>query len=186
MPRTSGYPHCEAASTLGDSWSSWAAAVCGTCTCTDSIGAAVRPGSMPAARTHRRHRPDRATTPPAARDHPGGGRRGTRTWGRRTAGRIRRRRGAHAPPRAGPARATSVRSLPAVPARRCCFPPMPIRHRGKAAAEFLRDDDVRVAVVPNRSIVQTLSAVAVHDDDRQLRRRRGDHGGRPAQPATAG
>jgi hypothetical protein len=33
----------------------------------------------------------------------------------------------------------------------------------KAAAEFLRDDDIRVAVVPSRSIVQTLSAVAVHD-----------------------
>lgn len=33
----------------------------------------------------------------------------------------------------------------------------------KAAAEFLRDDDIRVAVVPSRSIVQTLAAVAVHD-----------------------
>lgn len=38
----------------------------------------------------------------------------------------------------------------------------------KAAAEFLRDDDVRVTVVPSRSVVQTLAAVAVHDPDHRF------------------
>ncbi len=126
---------------------------------------------------HRRHRPDRATTSPAARDHPGGGRRGTRTGSRRTAGGIRCRGGPHSAPRQaqharlrtgghGQRRPRGVaaavrRRLDAggqgrrrVPARR--------RHPGGCRAQpFDRADAVRGGCA--RCV-------------RRLRRRRGDHG----------
>ncbi|MCU0278821.1 MAG: DAK2 domain-containing protein [Candidatus Nanopelagicales bacterium] len=69
------------------------------------------------------------------------------------------------PPRGRPSTRDFVRAVTSSGAREALLLPSdsdstPV---AKAAAEFLRDDDIRVAVVPSRSIVQTLSAVAVHD-----------------------
>ena len=69
------------------------------------------------------------------------------------------------PPRGRPSTRDFVRAVTSCGAREALLLPSdsdstPV---AKAAAEFLRDDDIRVAVVPSRSIVQTLSAVAVHD-----------------------
>ncbi len=69
------------------------------------------------------------------------------------------------PPRGRPSTRDFVRAVTSCGAREALLLPSdsdstPV---AKAAAEFLRDDDIRVAVVPSRSVVQTLSAVAVHD-----------------------
>jgi DAK2 domain fusion protein YloV len=69
------------------------------------------------------------------------------------------------PPRGRPSTRDFVRAVTSCGAREALLLPSdsdstPV---AKAAAEFLRDDDIRVAVVPSRAIVQTLSAVAVHD-----------------------
>ena len=69
------------------------------------------------------------------------------------------------PPRGRPSTRDFVRAVTTSGAREALLLPSDADSTpvAKAAAEFLRDDDVRVAVVPSRSIVQTLSAVAVHD-----------------------
>lgn len=69
------------------------------------------------------------------------------------------------PPRGRPSTRDFVRAVTACGAREALLLPSDADSTpvAKAAAEFLRDDDVRVAVVPSRSVVQTLSAVAVHD-----------------------
>lgn len=69
------------------------------------------------------------------------------------------------PPRGRPSTRDFVRAVKSCAAREALLLPSdgdsaPV---AKAAAEFLRDDDIRVAVVPSRSITQTLAAVAVHD-----------------------
>jgi dihydroxyacetone kinase-like predicted kinase len=69
------------------------------------------------------------------------------------------------PPRGRPSTRDFIRAVTSCRAREALLLPSdsdstPV---AKAAAEFLRDDDIRVAVVPSRSVVQTLSAVAVHD-----------------------
>ncbi len=69
------------------------------------------------------------------------------------------------PPKGRPSTRDFVRAVTSCGAREALLLPSdsdstPV---AKAAAEFLRDDDIRVAVVPSRSVVQTLAAVAVHD-----------------------
>jgi len=69
------------------------------------------------------------------------------------------------PPRGRPSTRDFVRAVKSSGAREALLLPSdsdstPV---ARAAAEFLRDDDVRVAVVPSRSVVQTLAAMAVHD-----------------------
>ncbi len=69
------------------------------------------------------------------------------------------------PPRGRPSTRDFVRAVTDCGAREALLLPSDADSTpvAKAAAEFLRDDDIRVAVVPSRSIVQTLAAVAVHD-----------------------
>ncbi len=69
------------------------------------------------------------------------------------------------PPRGRPSTRDFVRAVTSCGAREALLLPSDADSTpvAKAAAEFLRDDDIRVAVVPSRSIVQTLAAVAVHD-----------------------
>jgi dihydroxyacetone kinase-like predicted kinase len=69
------------------------------------------------------------------------------------------------PPKGRPSTRDFVRAVTACGAREALLLPSDADSTpvAKAAAEFLRDDDIRVAVVPSRSIVQTLAAVAVHD-----------------------
>jgi hypothetical protein len=69
------------------------------------------------------------------------------------------------PPRGRPSTRDFIRAVTSRRAREAILLPSDADSTpvAKAAAEFLRDDDVRVAVVPSRSVVQTLSAVAVHD-----------------------
>ena len=69
------------------------------------------------------------------------------------------------PPRGRPSTRDFVRAVTSCGAREAVLLPSDADSTpvAKAAAEFLRDDDIRVAVVPSRSIVQTLAAVAVHD-----------------------
>ncbi len=69
------------------------------------------------------------------------------------------------PPRGRPSTRDFVRAVTSCGAREALLLPSDADSTpvAKAAAEFLRDDDIRVAVVPSRSVVQTLSAVAVHD-----------------------
>lgn len=69
------------------------------------------------------------------------------------------------PPKGRPSTRDFVRAVTSCGAREALLLPSDADSTpvAKAAAEFLRDDDVRVAVVPSRSIVQTLAAVAVHD-----------------------
>lgn len=71
------------------------------------------------------------------------------------------------PPRGRPSTRDFVRAVTGSGAREAVLLPSDADSTpvAKAAAEFLRDDDIRVAVVPSRSIVQTLAAVAVHDGD---------------------
>lgn len=70
-----------------------------------------------------------------------------------------------APERGRPSTRDFVRAVTACQAREAILLPSdgdstPV---AKAAADFLRDDDVRVAVVQSRSVVQSLAAIAVHD-----------------------
>ena len=69
------------------------------------------------------------------------------------------------PPKGRPSTRDFVRAVTSCGAREALLLPSDADSTpvAKAAAEFLRDDDIRVAVVPSRSIVQTLAAVAVHD-----------------------
>lgn len=69
------------------------------------------------------------------------------------------------PPRGRPSTRDFVRAVTACGAREAILLPSDADSTpvAKAAAEFLRDDDIRVAVVPSRAIVQSLAAVAVHD-----------------------
>lgn len=69
------------------------------------------------------------------------------------------------PPRGRPSTRDFVRAVKSCAAREALLLPSDSDSNpvAKAAAEFLRDDDVRVAVVPSRSVTQTLAAVAVHD-----------------------
>lgn len=69
------------------------------------------------------------------------------------------------PPKGRPSTRDFVRAVTECGAREALLLPSDADSTpvAKAAAEFLRDDDIRVAVVPSRSIVQTLAAVAVHD-----------------------
>jgi hypothetical protein len=69
------------------------------------------------------------------------------------------------PPKGRPSTRDFVRAVTACNAREALLLPSDADSTpvAKAAAEFLRDDDIRVAVVPSRSVVQTLAAVAVHD-----------------------
>lgn len=69
------------------------------------------------------------------------------------------------PARGRPSTRDFVRAVTACEAREAILLPSDADSTpvAKAAAEFLRDDDIRVAVVPSRSVVQTLAAVAVHD-----------------------
>lgn len=69
------------------------------------------------------------------------------------------------PPRGRPSTRDFVRAVSDCGAREAVLLPSDTDSTpvAKAAAEFLRDDDVRVAVVPSRSVVQTLAALAVHD-----------------------
>lgn len=71
------------------------------------------------------------------------------------------------PPRGRPSTRDFVRAVTECGAREALLLPSDADSTpvAKAAAEFLRDDDIRVAVVPSRSIVQTLAAVAVHDGE---------------------
>ena len=70
-----------------------------------------------------------------------------------------------APPRGRPSTQEFVKAVQASGATEAIL--LPSDHDStpvaRAAAEYLRDHDIRVAVVPSRSVVQTLSAVAVHD-----------------------
>lgn len=72
-----------------------------------------------------------------------------------------------APERGRPSTRDFVRSVTSCQAREAILLPSdgdsaPV---AKAAAEFLRDDDIRVAVVQSRSVVQSLAAIAVHDPE---------------------
>jgi DAK2 domain fusion protein YloV len=69
------------------------------------------------------------------------------------------------PPRGRPSTRDFVKAVKGSGAREAILLPSDADSTpvAKAAAEFLRDDDVRVAVVPSRAVVQTLSALAVHD-----------------------
>lgn len=72
-----------------------------------------------------------------------------------------------APERGRPSTRDFVRAVSSCQAREAILLPSdgdsaPV---AKAAAEFLRDDDVRVAVVQSRSVVQSLAAIAVADPD---------------------
>jgi hypothetical protein len=132
---------------------------------TDSIGAAVEAG-IDAGRPHRiavtdlieqqRHQPREITRVVVAVAHGPG------------VAELLEESGAVAvrtPPRGRPSTRDFVRAVTSSGAREALLLPSDADSTpvAKAAAEFLRDDDIRVAVVPSRSIVQTLSAVAVHD-----------------------
>ena len=88
---------------------------------------------------------------------------------RRSAG-CSRARGCASSPTTSRASATSSRPCwPPTPARSCCCPTTPRSPAiADAAAAEVRERGVRVAVVPTRSPVQGLAAVAVHDASRRF------------------